>query len=127
MRSFLISLLCLLLLLGTWSVYSNYSDKQIHGFIDSIDNNIISDVENANWKQASDQFKELEDNWHEYKKIACFFFSTDKLNDADFTIARAKYYIKCEDDSNATGELSCLKEQLKFLHDNESLSLANLF
>ncbi|QAT42528.1 DUF4363 family protein [Aminipila luticellarii] len=127
MRSFLISLSCLLLLVGSCLLYTNYSDNKIHEFTDTIEQDILADVEDGNWEQAKDRFNKFEDDWHDYKKIACFFFSTDKLNAADYSIARAKYYIICEDDSNSSGELSCLKEQLKFLHDNETFSLSNLF
>lgn len=127
MKSFFASLLCLLLLLATWTVYINYSDKEIHEFADAVENSILPDVEYGNWDHAVNKFDQLEKNWHKYRKVACFFFSTDKLNDADYSIARAGYYIKAEDVSNATGELSCLKEQLKFLHENESLTLGNLF
>ncbi|QHI71353.1 DUF4363 family protein [Aminipila terrae] len=126
MRSFLISLVCLFLLIGTWSAYTNYSDEKIHEFINAIDEKILVEVEDGNWKQATDNFEELKDSWHDYKKTACFFFSTDKINEADYSIARTEYYIKSKDDSNSSGELSCLKEQLKFLHENESLSLSNL-
>ncbi|MFV0517546.1 MAG: DUF4363 family protein [Aminipila sp.] len=126
MKSFLVSFLSLILLLGIWGFYTNYSDKEIHQFIDSVENSILIDVENANWEQAEDKFNQLEKNWHEYKKVACFFFSTDKINSVDYTIARSKYYIKCKDDSNSSGELSCLKEQFKFLHENESVSFSNI-
>lgn len=126
MRSFFISLFCLLLLIGTWSAYTNYSDKEIHKFINSIDDSILIEVQDGNWEQATDNFKKLKDSWHNYKKTACFFFSTDKINEADYSIARTEYYIKSKDESNSSGELSCLKEQLKFLHANESISFANL-
>lgn len=126
MKSFFISLLSLLLLVATWTSYSIYSDKKIHEFIDTIENSILLDVADGNWEQAQDSFEDLEDDWHDYKKSACFFFSTDKLNDTDYSVARAKYYIKFKDDSNSSGELSCLKEQLKFLHENESVSFSNL-
>lgn len=126
MRSFFISLFCLLLIVATWTTYSAYSDKKIHEFIGTIEEDILIDIEDGNWEQAQNKFDDLENNWHNYKKSACFFFSTDKLNETDYSVARAKYFIKCKDDSNASGELSCLKEQLKFLHENESISLANL-
>ncbi|MBN7774156.1 DUF4363 family protein [Clostridium aminobutyricum] len=127
MRSLVVSFLCLVLLIGTWAVYSDYSDKKIHTYINDIENGILLDVTSDNWPQAEDKFNTLEDSWHQYKSIACFFFSTDKINEADYSIAKIKYYIKAEDGSNASGELSCLKEQLKFLHENESITLQNIF
>ncbi len=35
-------------------------------------------------------------------------------------------YIKAKDVSNGSGELLALKEQLKFLHENEKISFANI-
>lgn len=127
MRSFFISLFCLLALVIASLLYNNYSNETINSFIDTIEYGVLVDVEAENWEQAQNQFDVFEENWHDYKKYAYFFFSTDKLNEADFSIARIKYYIKSNDVSNSSGELSCLKEQLKSINANEFLTLSNLF
>jgi hypothetical protein len=110
----------------SWSFYISYSDEKIHTYINIIENGILLDVTSGEWSQAENKFEVLEDDWHEYKKTASFFFSTDKINDADYSIARIKYYSNSEDTSNSSGELSCLKEQLKFLHENEKINLQNI-
>lgn len=127
MRSLIVSFLCLALLIGTWAVYSNYSDEKIHSYLNEIENQLIVDVMDGNWDRAESHFSTFEDDWHQYKSVACFFFSTDKINETDYSIAKIKYYIKAKDDSNASGELSCLMEQLKFLHGNESINMQNVF
>lgn len=127
MKSFFISLFCLIILLATWNIYNNYSDEKVYNFIDTIEYGISIDIETDNWEQAKDKFENFEKNWYNYRKTACLFYSTDKINDTDYSIARAKYYIKCKDDSNSLGELYCLKEQLKFLIENEDLTIENLF
>ena len=48
------------------------------------------------------------------------------LNEADCTIEKTAYYIQAEDLSNASGELASLKDQLLFLHYNETLSAGNI-
>lgn len=126
MRSFFISILCLLMLIGTWVTYSNYSDENIYNFIDTIEYSILIDVEAGNWDQATSKFEKFEDDWHSYKKLASYFFSTDKINDVEYSLARTKYYLQSKEYSNTSGELSCLKEQLRLLHENELLTLQNL-
>ncbi|QIB69614.1 DUF4363 family protein [Aminipila butyrica] len=127
MRSFLISLGCLLVLAGSWLVYTNYSDEKIHEFNDRIETVIIEEVKSDRWQQAEEHLDKLEDDWHQYKKVACLFFSTNELNDIDYSFAKSKYYIKAEDLSNSSGELSYLKEQMRFLHANQEITIANLF
>lgn len=128
MRNFVVSIICLGLLIGVWVVFDHYSKETIQGYMDQIDNNIIKTVETEEqWGKAYSDFEALSKDWHKYKKSAAFFLDTEAINDTDYTIARAKYYIKAEDVSNASGELACLKEQLQFLHYNESLSWGNIF
>ena len=127
MRNFIVAIALLGLLIGTWSVFDNYSDNRLHGYIDKIETSIIPEVEAGQWDDASKHFDALSKDWHKYKKPAAFFLDTETINDTDYTIARAKYYIKAKDDSNSAGELSCLKEQMTFLHYNESLAWGNIF
>ena len=67
------------------------------------------------------------DRWHEYRKGALFFLDTQEVNDADSTFAKTLMYIKAKDVSNGSGELLALKEQLKFLHENEKNQLCKHF
>ena len=127
MRSFWISAVLLLALVVSWGFYNHYSDEVLHGFIGEIEDTIITAVVDEEWKTADERFDKLSKEWHDYKKAAAFFFATSDINDTDYTIARAKYYIKAKDVSNASGELACLKEQLTFLHYNESLRFGNIF
>lgn len=127
MRNFIVSVICLGLLIGAWCIFDNYSDTRLQSYIDQIETAIIPEVEASDWDKAYDDFTAVSDSWHKYKKSAAFFLDTDAINETDYSIARAKYYIKAKDDSNSTGELACLKEQMTFLHYNESLSPGNIF
>lgn len=127
MRNFIIALICLSLLIGAWCVFDNYSDDKLHGYINDIENTIIAEVESGKWDKAYSDFNALSKDWHKYKKHAAFFLDTRAINDTDYSIARSRFYIKAKDDSNSTGELACLKEQLTFLHYNESLDWGNIF
>jgi len=109
-----------------WSFYNNYSDNVLHKYIGEIEDDILVAVVNEDWEAADKSFDELSSEWHKYKKWAAFFFRTAVINEADYSIAKAKHYIKAKDVSNASGELACLKEQLTFMHYNESLKLDNI-
>lgn len=126
MKSFFISLLCLLILLATWITYCNYSEEKIYTFIDTIEYSILLDIDEGNWNEAKNKMEEFEEDWNNYRKSATFFFETDQINDVDYSIAKSKYYIKSKEYSNTSGELSTLKEQLRYLYENELLTLPNL-
>jgi len=126
MKSLLASICCLAVLVTAWAIYDHYSDHKLHGFINEIEDKIIPAVEHDNWGHAESAFEKISDDWHKYKKISAFFFDRKSLNDADYSIAKSKYYIKANDLSNATSELACLKEQLSFLHANERFHIQNI-
>lgn len=127
MRDFIISLLCLGLLVGAWTVFDSYSDSKINGYKEELETKIIKTTESGDWDKALSDFDVFSHDWQQYKKSAAFFLDTQTINDIDYSIAKAKYYIKAEDVSNSSGELSCLKEQLNYLHYNESLAPGNVF
>lgn len=127
MRNFMISVLCLGILTGAWFCFDLYSDRTLQGYMETVDEQIITAIQEKNWELAGNEMDALSKNWHQYKKYAAFFLDTQTVNEADFSIARTRYYIEAKDLSNSTGELACLKEQLKFLHSNEELTFGNLF
>lgn len=127
MRNFIISIVCLGILIGAWGAFGFYSNKTIDRYEQALENSIIKAVETEQWEKAYTEFQNLSHDWHQYKKAAAFFLDTQAINDTDYSIARAKYYIKEKDASNSSGELSCLKEQLVFLHQNESITWGNIF
>ena len=127
MRNFVISLLCMGLLIGIWAFFDSYSNSKIDSYKEELETNIIKTVELGDWDKASHDFDALSQDWHQYKKRAEFFLDTQMINDVDYSIAKAKYYIKAQDVSNSSGELSCLEDQLTFLHYNESLAPGNIF
>lgn len=127
MRNFIISIACLGILVGAWAVFGFYSNQTIDSYEHMLEDDIISAVEAEEWEKAWEEFQSFSQDWHRYKKPAAFFLDTQAINDADYSIAKAKYYIKARDVSNSSGELACLKEQLVFLHQNESITWENIF
>lgn len=127
MKALVISFISISVVIAAWGVFVNYSDKSIHGLMNTIEDDIIISVYAEDWDKAEKQFDDMAKKWHKQKKIYSFFFNTMDLNEADYSIARAKDYIHSRDLPLAAGEMNCIKEQLKFLHLNELITLDNTF
>lgn len=127
MRALVISSISMIVIITGWAFFVNYSDKTLHELTDMIENDIMESVYSENWDKAEAQIEDLSDKWHERKKFYTFFFNTMAINETDYSIAKAKNFIKSNDLSLASGELSCIKEQLAFLHLNELITLDNIF
>ncbi|HVI42376.1 MAG TPA: DUF4363 family protein [Anaerovoracaceae bacterium] len=127
MRALIISIVTVAVMISGWSIFVNYSDKNIHQLMNSIEDDILISVYAEDWDKAEDQYNDLSEKWHKQKKIYTFFFNTKDINDTDYSIARAKNYIYAKDVPLASGELNCIQEQLKFLHLNELITIDNVF
>ncbi len=126
MRALIVSTLIIIVLIASWGILVSYTDKNIHDLMNTIEEEILISLYAEDFDKAADQFSELSKKWHKQKKVYSFFFNAKEINDADFSIARTKEYIHAKNVPLAAGELNCIKEQLKFLHSNELLTLDNL-
>ena len=127
MRALITSILCVAVIIASWSIFVNYSDKNIHKLMNTIEDDILISIYAEDWDKAEDQLNDLSKKWHKQKKVYSFFFNTMDINDTDFSISRAKNYVYAKDIPLASGELNCVKEQLGFLHLNELITLDNVF
>lgn len=126
MKALIVSIISLGIIVSGWLIFVNYADNNLHKLIDNIEDDITISVKSEEWDKASDSFNEVSKSWHKQKKIYSFFLDTSAINQTDYSIARAKSYISSEDEPLALGELSCIKEQLGFLHLNELITLENI-
>ncbi len=127
MRSLIISIISLVVIITVWGFFVNYADKNIHELTGIIEDDILENVYAQNWDKAENQVSDLSKKWHDQKKTYTFFFDTAAVMETDYSIARAKQYIAAKDVTLASVELSCIKEQLGFLHLNELITLDNIF
>ena len=126
MRDLIISIMAVALLIGTWLVFFDYSSDNIDSYTYSLKKEIIPAVEAEQWEGSKQLMKELDKDWHKYKKVALLFLDTRAVNEIDYTLARSVKYVKAEDVSNSSGELNAMIEQLKFLKKNDEVSAANI-
>lgn len=127
MRSFIISVILLLLVMGTWFGFDMYSENELDKYLSSIDTEIMLNIKEENWQEAADALEKLQNDWHKYRKYAEFFLETTELNEISYTMTKSKAYIENEDAASAAGELSYLRDQIRFLDVDESISSGNIF
>ena len=126
MRDLIISIVAVVLLIGTWLVFFDYSSDNIDSYTYSLKKEIIPAVEAEQWEESKQLMKNLDKDWHKYKKVALLFLDTQTVNEIDYTLARAIKYVKAEDVSNSSGELNSMIEQLTFLKKNDEVSASNI-
>ena len=97
MRDLIISIAAVALLIGTWLVFFDYSSDNIDSYTHTLKKEIIPAVEAGQWEESKDLMKELDKDWHKYKKVALLFLDTQTVNEIDYTLARAIKYVKAED------------------------------
>lgn len=127
MRNFIISSICLLIIIGIWSCFYVYSSDKTDYYKSELDIIISEYVDREKWTDAISSFNELEADWNDYKHNAAFFLDSSELNHIDGTFKKVRFYIYAKDRSNSSGELAYLKGLFEYLHKNESLNAENLF
>lgn len=127
MRNFMISLTCLLIVLCLWAGFAYYSGKTTGALQVQSDQLINSSIRNENWESAEDDYRQLSEMWHRYKRIASIFLDAKDINEIDSTMDKAHLYMEAKDISNSTGEFSYLKNKFRFLYQNDTVSLPNIF
>lgn len=127
MKQLVISIVITIFLLGGWLLFFIYAENTIDDYTQYIKYSLLPTIESDSWDIGMSKMSFLENQWHDFRKIALFFLDTETLNEIDYSIARASKYIKSEDISNSSGELNAIIEQLTFLSQNEKLNLNNIF
>ena len=126
MKKLIISILAVVLLIGSWLVFFSYSSDNIDSYTHSIKKEVIPAVEAENWEKSKQLLDKIDKDWHSYKKVALLFLDTQTINEIDYSLARSIKYVEAEDVSNSSGELNAIIEQLTFLKKNDEISAANI-
>jgi hypothetical protein len=126
MKSLLIASAVVIVMIGGWLIFNNYSNNAVEDLIDCIQEEIIPEVEAENWEKSKKLMSKLKDDWHKYKEPALLFLNTDELCQIDYSIARAEKYIDAEDISNSSGELNSIAEEMRFIISKEHINVENV-
>ena len=127
MKNLIASVLCLLLLLIPWLIYDRYSVDTLGSFNNIIEQEIIPALEKEDWDSAEKSFNNVAKDWERFENISEFFLDTQAVSEVDELLYKTKYHIKMHDSSNAAASSAELTHMLSYLHQNEGLSVGNIF
>ena len=127
MRNFIVSMISLLIVISLWAGFSVYSGKMTEALQTQSQKLITSSISREDWASAEADYRQLSELWHRYKKTASIFLDAKDINEIDSTMDKAYLYMEAQDVSNSTGEFSYLKDKFRFLYQNDTLSLSNVF
>ena len=127
MRNFIISLICTLAVLAAWGGFHSYSAEMTDDLQAKSNELIFSSIEKEDWISAEEDYMELSQLWHRYRRPASVFLDARDINEIDSIMDKAYLYMKAEDVSNSSGEFCYLKDKFKALSESDTVSLANIF
>ena len=126
MKDLIVSTLIVIVLIGGWLLFDDYSRETNKSLSEIIDNQIIPLTEIENWDDATTLYDIFVAKWNKYKKTALSFLENNQLSEIDLCVARAEKYIEAKDVSNSAGELCSIATQLKLLYTREKVTISNI-
>ena len=127
MRSLTISAAVFLILILFWWFFMGYCEGSIASLTDVIHSQLVESVRSDHWAAATASFDALDQRWHHDKQIYSLFLTETAILDIDYSMARLKAFLECENKDDSLAELSAISEQLKFLFLRERVGLQNVF
>ena len=79
------------------------------------------------WDLAQVQSQELESTWAQKAKWWPIFLDHQEMDNIEFSLARIKGYVGCQDNSLSLGQLSELRLMIEHLPCKEAVNLKNIF
>ena len=127
MRSLITSIATFILFLGLWYGFMTYCEGNLYSHEQILELETIMAVKDEEWDLAEVSFQRFSDDWHHSQKVYTYFLDENAMRDTDFAIAKASAFITQKETSLALGELYYIKEQIKFLYENERIKIKNIF
>ena len=127
MRSLTVSTAVFLILILFWWFFMGYCEVSIAGLNDMIHNELVIEIRASDWPGATASFDAFDSRWHQAKRLYSLFLTETAILEIDYSVARLKAYLECENQNDALAEVSAISEQLKFLFLRERVSIQNIF
>ncbi len=127
MRNFIVSLIAILIVLCVWTCFSIYSSGMSDKLQAQTSQLVSTSINKGDWVSAEKEYRQLHGMWKQYRKAASVFLDSRDINEIDSTMDKAYLYMQAEDISNSSGEFSYLGDKFKFLHQNDTVTFANIF
>ena len=113
----------MIIALGFWSNYSlQASTEELTHNIDQIS---IS-IENQRWEAARVQTDKFEKIWQDKARWWPIIMDHQEMDNIEFSLARFKEYVNCQDNSLARGQLSELRLMIRHIPQKEAVTIKNI-
>ena len=122
----LIFIVLITILIAGTSIYFNYKVKKtsdtrsIH--MDKIREYTLKDE----WEKASDEFKNIEQNWGNGKNFWMLTINHNEVDEISLSIAKLKEFITSREKTHVFSELAFLKQLVTNIVDNRRYTLSNM-
>lgn len=103
--------------------YLNSQSKLIENDIAAVESSIKAE----NWQEAYEQLEEMKERWNRIQSTWAIFINHEEIDNIDYTMSRFAEFVKVRQLEFALVEASSLRQYIKHIPENETLSLGNLF
>ena len=119
----LVITLSIIVALGLWSNYSLQASTD--DLTRSIDKISIS-IEKQQWEAARKQTDKLDKIWQGKAAWWPIMLEHQEIDNIEFSLARFKEYVNCQDNSLAQGQLSELRLMIRHIPQKEAVNIKNI-
>lgn len=109
--------------LGLWV---NHSLDDAAKLMDGHIKQISEEINQANWDEAYNKTIKLEQTWNQKEKWWPIVLEHQEMDNIEFSLAKAKEYVKSKDKVLSLGQFSELKLMILHLPEKETVNLKNI-
>lgn len=126
MRTLIISLIIFILLIALWFFIMDYMDESIDELL-SLQEEIHEFVVLEDWQSALKRLDYFNDRWNTHQAFYHLFLNQENIMQVNYAISKTKIYMIYEESALSLGQLSFIEDQLNFIHEDELISIENIF
>lgn len=127
MKMVVISMVVLLILIGTWYWFHfTYVEPNTDYFWEGF-THLSEKIFNEEWDKAETDMKTYITRWEEIRKVWIYFITQGDIDNIDSSFYKVQTYIKNREKVLAQAELEHLKLLFNVIKENECLALDNIF
>lgn len=113
MKDFVISLLCVAVMVAGWCLFRGYAAASINEITGSLEKGPVA-------------FSDAQEEWDRFRSAASFFKEDGSLNEIDADMEKCRGYMASGGASMFRAQAAELSEDIEALYSNDSLTIRNI-
>jgi glutaredoxin-related protein len=122
----LIFIVLITILIAGTSIYFNYKVKKTSDTLSIHMDKIREYTLKDEWEKASDEFKNIEQNWGNGKNFWMLTINHNEVDEISLSMAKLKEFITSREKTHVFSELAFLKQLVTNIVDNRRYTLSNM-